>query len=118
MKPRLTDALCTQCGLCCDGPLFADAELASGDETSGLEILGLDVEDADDEDHGVLLQPCAALKGKRCSIYAHRPSCCRAFECGLLQQVKRGVISIDTRRGNSAFTRQCPQYGRASFAQS
>src|SRR5688572_24482081 len=95
MKQRLTDVLCTRCGLCCDGSLFADVELAGGKETSGLEVLGLDIEDAEDDVHGLLLQPCAALKGKRCSIYAHRPSCCRTFECGLLQQVKGGVISID-----------------------
>jgi Fe-S-cluster containining protein len=95
VKQRLTDALCTQCGLCCNGTLFADVELAGGDETSALEVLGLDVEDGEDDIHGLLLQPCGALKGKRCSIYAHRPHCCRTFECRLFQQVKRGVVPID-----------------------
>src|SRR5438128_1586741 len=77
VKQPLTDTLCTQCGLCCDGSLFADVELAGGNETSALEVLGLNVEDAEDDIHGLLLQPCGALKEKRCSIYAHRPNCCR-----------------------------------------
>jgi uncharacterized protein len=104
VKLRLTDALCTQCGLCCDGSLFADVELAAGRETSGLEVLGLDVEDAEDDVNGLLLQPRGALKGKRCSIYPHRPSCCRSFECRLLQQVKRGAVSIDRAKETIAKT--------------
>jgi len=28
METRLTDTLCTRCGLCCDGTLFAEVELA------------------------------------------------------------------------------------------
>jgi Fe-S-cluster containining protein len=91
----LTDILCTQCGLCCDGSLFADVELASRHETSGLELLGLDIEDADDDEGALLLQPCGALKARRCSIYAHRPACCRTFECRLLQEVKTGAVPLD-----------------------
>ena len=68
-------------------------ELASTHEASGLELLGLDVEDADEG--ALLLQPCRALKGRRCSIYPHRPDCCRTFECRLLQQVRTGAVSID-----------------------
>ena len=95
MKPSLTDILCTRCGLCCDGSLFADVELASSDEASALEVMGLEIEDADEDDGALLLQPCAALKGKRCSIYPHRPDCCRTFECRLLQEVKRGAVGVD-----------------------
>src|SRR4029077_16451290 len=97
MKPSLTDTLCTRCGLCCDGSLFADVELASRDEASALEVMGLDIEDTDDDevDGGLLLQPCAAVTGKRCSIYPYRPNCCRAFECRLLQEVRRGAVSVD-----------------------
>jgi Fe-S-cluster containining protein len=96
MKPSLTDTLCTRCGLCCDGSLFADVELAGRDEASALEVMGLEVEDDDEEGGGgLLVQPCRALKRKRCSIYAHRPDCCRTFECRLLQEVKRGVVGVD-----------------------
>ena len=93
MKPSLTNILCTRCGLCCDGSLFADVELAGSDEASALEVMGLEIEDEDDG--GLLLQPCGALKGKRCSIYPHRPDCCRTFECRLLQEVKRGAVGVD-----------------------
>ncbi len=95
MKPSLTDTLCTHCGLCCDGSLFADVELASRHEASALEVMGLEIEDADGDDGGLLLQPCGALKGKRCSLYVYRPDCCRTFECRLLQEVKRGAVGVD-----------------------
>jgi uncharacterized protein len=102
MKPSLTNTLCTRCGLCCDGSLFADVELASTDEASALEVMGLEIEDADENDGGLLLQPCRALKGKRCSIYPHRPDCCRTFECRLLQQVKRGAVGVERAKENIA----------------
>ena len=94
MKPSLTDTLCTRCGLCCDGSLFADVELANGDEATALEVLGLEIEDADEDGGELLVQPCAALKGRLCSIYPHRPDCCRTFECRLLREVKRGEVGV------------------------
>ena len=93
MKPSLTDALCTTCGLCCDGSLFADVELAGEAEAARLEVMGLEIDD-DDTGGGLLVQPCAALQGKMCGIYAHRPQCCRTFECRLLQDVRRGTITV------------------------
>ena len=94
MTPNLGSTLCLQCGLCCDGSLFADVELANDREASRLELCGVDVDDPDeDEQHPLLLQPCAALKGTKCSIYSARPECCRTFECQLLQQVSRGIAS-------------------------
>ena len=75
----LTDTLCTQCGLCCDGTLFGDVELAGRREAARLEGLGLDV-DSDDADVELLALPCAGLRGTRCRVYAHRPPCCRTFE--------------------------------------
>jgi hypothetical protein len=92
MEPLLTDTLCTRCGLCCDGTLFADVELASRAEATRLEKLGLEIES--DDEAPLLVQPCAALRGRRCSIYAHRPGCCRTFECNLLQDVRRGAVSV------------------------
>lgn len=94
MKPSLTDTLCTRCGLCCDGSLFADVELAGPAEAAGLEVMGLEIED-DDADGALLVQPCGALQGKRCGIYAHRPECCRTFECRLLQDVRRGAVDVE-----------------------
>ena len=94
MSPSLTDTLCTQCGLCCDGTLFADVELTGQAEATRLEILGLEIED-NEKPAGVLSQPCAALQGTRCGIYAHRPKCCRTFECQLLQDAQRGAVTVE-----------------------
>lgn len=94
MNPMLTDTLCTRCGLCCDGTLFADVELVGEAEAKRLEIMGLDVEE-NGAGAGLLSQPCAALKGRRCGIYAHRPQCCRTFECQLLQDVDLGAVTVE-----------------------
>lgn len=92
MGPSLTETLCTRCGLCCDGTLFADVELTGRAEAARVEIMGLEVED-EGAGAGLLSQPCAALKGRRCGIYAHRPKCCRVFECRLLQDARRGAVT-------------------------
>ena len=102
MTPGITDMLCTTCGLCCDGSLFADVELSGGDEAAALEILGLEIEDPDDDHRGLLSQPCRALQGRRCGIYPHRPGCCRSFECRLLQEVQRGVVDVGRARAKTA----------------
>ena len=103
MEPVLTDILCTRCGLCCDGSLFADVELASQAEATRLEVMGLEIED-DDASH-LLVLPCRALQGTRCSIYAHRPRCCRTFECHLLQNVRQGTVGVDRAAALIAETR-------------
>ena len=93
MPPSLTETLCTKCGLCCDGTLFADVELVGQAEVARLEIMGMDVED-ESANTGLLSQPCAALRGTRCGIYAHRPKCCRVFQCHLLQNAQRGAVTV------------------------
>lgn len=92
MTLDLESILCTQCGLCCDGSLFADVELSGSREVAGLEVMKLDVED-DGERGWVLQQPCNALDGTRCSVYANRPGCCRTFACQLLLDVRGGSLS-------------------------
>src|SRR5262252_11217599 len=94
MTPSLTDTLCTSCGLCCDGTLFADVELAGRAEVARIEIMGMAIED-EGRSSGLLSQPCAALRGTRCGIYSHRPKCCRVFECHLLQSAERGAIKVE-----------------------
>lgn len=101
MSASLTDTLCTRCGLCCDGSLFADVELAGQAEATRLQILGLEI-DEEGANGTLLLQPCAALRGRRCRIYAHRPSCCQTFECGLLQDVRRGTVGVDRAKSRIA----------------
>lgn len=97
MKLSLTETLCTSCGLCCDGSLFADVELAGRKEATRLEAMGMEIED-DVTGGAQLLQPCAALQGRRCSIYEHRPECCQTFECRLLQDVRRGAVGVERAR--------------------
>jgi len=94
MTPALTDTLCTKCGLCCDGTLFADVELVGQSEVARLEMMGMEVED-ESRSVGLLSQPCAALRGTRCGIYAHRPKCCRVFQCHLLQNAERGAVTVE-----------------------
>ncbi len=94
MTPMLTDTLCTNCGLCCDGTLFADVELVGKAEVVRLEIMGMEVEN-EDRNTGLLSQPCTALRGTRCGIYAHRPNCCRVFQCHLLQNAQRGAVTVE-----------------------
>ncbi len=116
MKPSLTDTLCTRCGLCCDGSLFADVELAGRTEATRLAVMGLEVED-DDANGEVLLQPCAALRGRRCGIYAHRPKCCQTFECRLLQNVRRGAVSVERAAANVAEALRLVQRAKALLVQ-
>ena len=94
MTPHLTDTLCTNCGLCCDGTLFADVELVGEAEIARLETMGMAV-DEEDTNRGLLSQPCAALRRRRCVIYAHRPKCCRTFECHLLQNAQLGTVTVE-----------------------
>ena len=98
-------ALCTACGLCCDGTLFADVELGGTREVARLEVLGVEVEEPDGDHRGLLIQPCRALAGTRCAIYALRPACCRTFECALLQRLERGAIGLGSARALVADTR-------------
>lgn len=64
-----------------------------------MEAMGMEIED-EDTNSALLMQPCAALQGTRCAIYAHRPKCCRTFECRLLQNVRRGAVGIERAKGH------------------
>ena len=90
----LTDAvsrLCPNCGLCCNGVLFADVELQSGDDARRLGELGLTLGKKGRKQ--AFAQPCACFDGTLCRIYGQRPKRCRTFECGLLQSVQAGRMA-------------------------
>jgi hypothetical protein len=83
--------LCSVCGLCCNGALFANVGLRPDDQESQLRALGLPVRTpASKLRPAHLNQPCAAFDGCHCRIYADRPQYCREFECALLKNVKAG----------------------------
>jgi uncharacterized protein len=90
---KSTDAvseLCPNCGLCCNGVLFADVELRAGDDAGRLAKLGLSL--TKKGSRLAFVQPCACFDGKLCGIYADRPKRCRTFECGLLKRVQTGGL--------------------------
>lgn len=86
----VAEQLCLKCGLCCNGALFKDVQLQSTDDAARLKALGLPLETR----RGLCRfnQPCAALDGCRCRIYAERPARCRDFECALFKAVSGGRL--------------------------
>jgi hypothetical protein len=92
MSGTVGQTLCTHCGLCCSGAIFADVELRDEREARLMECLGLEIEE--DEGQHLLVQPCRALKRICCEIYIHRPECCRKFECKLLKDLRSGQIGL------------------------
>ena len=84
--PKLTDTLCLQCGLCCNGVLFADVRPEPGDHSplfAGRSRVN---------------QPCPAFNSGTCAcaIYKERPARCRKFECRQLLGVQAGEVTTDS----------------------
>ena len=86
--------LCLACGLCCNGVIFADVKLQSGDDPARLQALGLPLIETGSTPRAQTRfpQPCTALDGCRCRIYPERPNYCRKFECMLFKNVKAGRL--------------------------
>jgi Fe-S-cluster containining protein len=84
------EQLCPNCGLCCNGVLFADVELQQGDNAGRLIDLGMSLKKKGMK--RVFAQPCRCFDGKLCRIYADRPKRCATFECGLLKLVQSGAM--------------------------
>ena len=86
-----SDTLCLQCGLCCNGVLFADVKLRPADDPERLKAGGLPVR-GKGKNLG-FAQPCAALQPDgKCCVYQDRPAMCRQFECGVLKGFCSSVI--------------------------
>jgi uncharacterized protein len=93
-KPNINDLaaqLCPECGLCCNGVLFADVELQPGDEPGRLTPLGLPLRRKGRK--LAFAQPCNCFDGKWRRIYANRPWRCRSFECGVFKRVQTGQLA-------------------------
>jgi uncharacterized protein len=84
--------LCPNCGLCCNGVLFADVKLRKEDDVRRLTELGLSLKRKAGQP--AFPQPCACFDGRLCRIYAERPAYCRTFECGLLKRVQAGGMNV------------------------
>lgn len=83
--------LCTACGMCCDGTMFQIVRMQPGDKPAELGRLGMRIRSQGGEFH--MEQPCAALVELRCTLYDHRPTRCRLFNCQQLLRVEAGMIS-------------------------
>jgi Fe-S-cluster containining protein len=88
--PDSVTMLCPQCGLCCNGVLFADVELQPRDNAGRLIDLGMALKKKGMK--RAFAQPCHCFDGKLCRIYADRPKRCATFECGLLKRVQTGAM--------------------------
>jgi len=86
-------ALCPQCGLCCNGVLFGDVELQSGDKAKRLRSLGVELFRKGRK--LAFRQPCSCLKNGLCQIYADRPVRCRTFDCQLVKRVATGELKTN-----------------------
>ena len=109
MEALDANSLCLECGLCCNGVIFADVQLRPQDNARLLQSLGLKFA-ANRKSQIVnrkFTQPCAAFAGCKCKIYSDRPTYCREFECLLLKGVKSGQINPEkaTRTVRSALRR-------------
>jgi Fe-S-cluster containining protein len=93
-----------QCGLCCDGTFYGSVAIGD-DESERLGRVGLRVLRAP-EDRGdgalTMAQPCSALRGVLCTVYADRPSACARFECTLRKNVRAGESTLDEGVANVA----------------
>ena len=80
----LTDTLCLQCGLCCNGVLFADVRPEPGDRSPLFA------------GRSRVSQPCPAFTAGdcTCAIYPERPRRCRQFECRQLLGVAAGELKV------------------------
>lgn len=81
---KLIEMLCLQCGMCCNGVLFADVRPEPGDRSPLF-----------DEGRSRVPQPCPAFTASTCAcaIYAERPVRCRKFECRQLLAVRNGTAT-------------------------
>src|SRR5215468_7778756 len=97
MNGEGSNDLCFECGLCCNGVIFADVELQPAEAQSlKAKVQSLKSSEKNGRTSVTKLpQPCAAFDGCRCRVYADRPRYCAEFECLLLKHVNAGRLKWD-----------------------
>lgn len=83
--------LCLSCGLCCDGTIFDVVPLTARERVT-VTRLGLPV--LERASGPALPQPCEALDGLACTVYASRPTPCRQFHCALFDAVRCDEVDL------------------------
>ena len=87
--------LCLQCGLCCDGTLFAFARLYES-EREFTESLGLEVAERPGGAGLGAVLPCPRFVDGCCSLYTvPRPAICGDYQCALLTGYVAGTRRLD-----------------------
>jgi Fe-S-cluster containining protein len=84
-----SNELCVSCGICCDGPLFDQAEVFPAEEAR-VRMLGFAIERRGGKAYFPL--PCGNLCGAVCRIYDQRPTTCRTYKCTTLTALEAGEI--------------------------
>ncbi len=87
-------ALCRECGMCCDGTVFADVRLSPEDKAR-IAVHGHTAALFKGAPPSRLKQPCSAFLEGRCAVYLNRPDHCRNFDCALLKKVVAGKLAFD-----------------------
>lgn len=106
------DALCMECGLCCDGTFFGSVVVDEA-ERDRLGRVGLRIVESDGRP--VMPQPCSALRGCLCDAYADRPKACRDYECSLRTSVVGGLTTEGDARASVARMRALLAVIRGAF---
>lgn len=93
MSPENEQAICLECGLCCDGTLFGHAELGSGEKGHLPDLIEQRVFMLGGKDYFRL--PCLYFK-RKCTIYGNpRAEVCGSYRCRLLSDMGEGKVSAD-----------------------
>lgn len=91
-------SLCSHCGLCCDGTLYARAKMEPF-ERERMEQLGLKPGDTEPPFFPL---PCPRLSGTCCTIYERRFTICRSFRCTLLSKYLANEVTLEEAQGRVA----------------
>ena len=104
VSSEITQSLCADCGMCCDGTLFHSVVLQPTDSPRTLSSLGLTLK----RKPGLTTfrQPCSAHQNNQCTIYENRPQRCRLFNCQQLLRVATGEITQSVAQETIASTRK------------
>ncbi len=120
MNPQDTspeETLCLSCGMCCDGTIHYWTRLENR-EKSRAKKLGLRVFDRKTPVRSAsyrsgtpkimpaFRQPCAALAGLACQVYAQRPKACVDYVCPLLARLQAGEIALAEALANAQHARR------------
>lgn len=81
--------ICTSCGMCCDGTLFAHVEVTEDERSTLKGLFSLEA----GKDGPIFCQPCPHNVEHKCVVYDDRPETCRSYRCKTLSAFQAGEIT-------------------------